>query len=311
MEKIYDTLIIGAGPAGYTAAIYSARAGHSTLMIAGPLPGGQLVNTTLVENYPGFDQGIQGPDLMRIMKKQTEKFGTEIITDKVIRVDFSSQPFTVFTKSKNFKSKSVIIATGAGHRKLGLASEQKFEGRGVSYCAICDGPLFKGEELVVVGGGDAAMEEAIFMAKFAKKVHVLHRGNKEQLKASKIMQERAFAKKNIEFHFNTEVKEIKGDTKVREVVAINTKTDKLNTIKTAAVFIAIGQVPNTEIFKGHIALDKKDYILLKKNSQTSVEGVFAAGDVHDYAYRQAVTAAGYGCMAALDVDKFLKKIERH
>ncbi|MBS3093444.1 thioredoxin-disulfide reductase [Candidatus Pacearchaeota archaeon] len=311
MEKIYDVIIVGAGPAGYTAGIYSARAGHSVLMIAGSLPGGQLVNTTDVENFPGFDQGIQGPELMKLMRKQTEKFGTEIIIDKVVRVDFSSKPFNVFTKSKTFKSQSVIIATGASHRKLGLDSEHVFEGRGVSYCAICDGPLFKGQELVVVGGGDAAMEEAIFMAKFAKKIHVLHRGSKNELRASKIMQERAFNIKKIEFHFNTEVKEIKGDTKVREIIVINNKTHKLSTIKTAAVFIAIGQVPSTEIFKNHLTLDKKGFIVMKKNTQTSVGGVFAAGDVHDYTYRQAVTAAGYGCMAALDLDKYLKASEKH
>jgi thioredoxin reductase (NADPH) len=304
MTEIYDIIIIGGGPAGYTAGIYAARAGWKTLMFTGIMPGGQLMNTTMVENFPGFEK-ILGPDLMEKMFQQTEKSGVKLLSEKIIKVNFKKKPFSVFTKSKEFLAKSVIICTGADYKKLGIVGEKEFSGRGVSYCAVCDGPLFQGEELAVVGGGDSAMEEAIFLSHYAKKVHVIHR--RDTLKASKVMQEKAFKIKKIEFHWNTEVKEIKGDEhKVREIIVMNNKTKKQSVMKAGGIFIAIGHVPNTEIFKEQLALDKKGYIVLKKNSETSSTGVFAAGDVHDYIYRQAVTAAGFGCMAALDADRYLR-----
>ena len=240
---------------------------------------------------------------MDVMRKQTERSEAEIVDDRIVKVDFKTKPFKVFTKNKEYQGKAVIIATGADYRKLEIKGEKEYSGRGVSYCAVCDGPLFKNEILAVVGGGDAAMEESIFLSQYAKEVHVIHR--RDKLKASKIMQEKAFKIKKIKFHWNTEVKEIKGDAKVQEIIVINNKTNKKEIMKVGGIFIAIGHIPNTELFKGQIKLDKKGYIALKNKTETSVKGVFAAGDVHDYNYRQAVTAAGFGCMAALDADRYL------
>ena len=301
----HDVIIIGAGPAGYTAGIYCSRARHDTILISGLLPGGQLMNTTDVENYPGFDEGIMGPDLMQIMRKQTENMGTKIIDDVVTNVDFSQNPFKVSTASTNFEAKTVIVCTGATPRKIGIDGEQTFAGKGVSYCATCDGAFFRDQELAVVGGGDSCMEEATFLTKFASKVHIIHR--RDEFRASKIMQERALDNEKITVHWNSTVSDIKGDQKVQQVILKDTKTGEETSVDMNGVFVAIGHEPNTELFKDQLELDENGYIVLNKNTQTSVDGVFSAGDVHDHRYRQAVTAAGYGCMAAIDVDKYLSE----
>ena len=302
---VHDVIIIGAGPAGYTAGIYCSRARHDTVLISGLLPGGQLMNTTDVENYPGFDEGIMGPDLMQIMRKQTERMGTKIIDDVVTSVDFTQNPLIVLTASTNFETKTVIVCTGATPRKIGIEGEQIFAGKGVSYCATCDGAFFRDQELAVVGGGDSCMEEATFLTKFASKVHIIHR--RDEFRASKIMQERALSNEKITVHWNNTVLDIKGDQKVQQVILKDTKTGDESDINLAGVFVAIGHEPNTSLFKDQLDLDENGYIILNKNTQTSVNGVFSAGDVHDHRYRQAVTAAGYGCMAAIDVDKYLSE----
>ncbi len=299
----FDVIIIGAGPAGYTAGIYTARARRDTLILSGILPGGQLVNTTDVENYPGFENGIMGPDLMVIMRKQTEKMGAKIIDDEVTKIDFKNMPFKVSTSTTEYQADTVIIGTGANPRKLGLEGEQSFAGKGVSYCATCDGPFFRNQELIVVGGGDSAMEESTFLTKFATKVHVVHR--RDELRASKVMQERARADPKIDFHLNSQVEEINGNEKVQKVVLRDIKSNEKTTLDVGGVFVAIGHEPNTKLFVDQLEVDPNGYIILKNNTQTSVPGVFAAGDVHDHRYRQAVTAAGFGCMAAIDVDKYL------
>ena len=304
----FDVIIIGAGPAGYTAGIYCSRAGYDTVLLSGILPGGQLVNTTEVENYPGFEKGIMGPDLMIEMRKQTQRMGTTIVDDEAIDVDFRRQPFKALTSSEEYEGKAVIIATGANPRKLGLEGEQIFGGKGVSYCATCDGPFFKNQELVVVGGGDSAVEEATFLTKFATTVHLVHR--RDKLRASQIMQERAFDNEKIKFHWDSEVSNIKGEQKVQEVILKNNKNNENEVLKVGGVFVAIGHEPNTKLFKNQIDLDEEGYILLKNQTKTNVEGVFAAGDVHDKRYRQAVTAAGFGCMAAIDVDKYLTESKK-
>ncbi len=299
----YDVIIIGAGPAGYTAGIYCSRARHDTLILSGILPGGQLVNTTDVENYPGFENGIMGPDLMIIMRNQTKRMGTTIVDDEVVNVDFRHQPLKVLTASEEYDAKAVIIATGATPKKLGLEGETTFAGKGVSYCATCDGPFFRNLELIVAGGGDSAMEEATFLTKFASVVHLVHR--RDKLRASKVMQERAFDNPKIKFHLSSEIEEIKGNEKVQQVVLKNNKINEKETVDVGGVFVAIGHDPNTKLFVNQIEMDVQGYIVLKNRTETSIAGVFAAGDVHDHRYRQAVTAAGYGCMAAIDVDKYL------
>ncbi len=299
----FDIIIIGAGPSGYTAGIYCSRAGYDTLILSGLLPGGQLVNTTEVENYPGFENGIMGPDLMIDMRKQSQRMGTTIVDDVVVDVDFRREPFKVLTASEEFEARAVIIATGANPRKLGIEGEEAFAGKGVSYCATCDGPFFRNQEIVVSGGGDSAIEEAIFLTKFATKVHLVHR--RGELRASKIMQERAFNNEKIKFVFDTKVTKIKGDQKMRQVVLKNLKTNEESTLDAEALFVAIGHVPNTQLFKDQIDLDGEGYIVLKNKTHTNMKGVFAAGDVHDRSYRQAITAAAFGCMAAIDVDKYL------
>jgi len=300
---MYDVVIIGAGPAGYTAGIYCSRARHNTLLISGILPGGQLMNTTDVENYPGFSDGIMGPDLMTVMRKQTEKMGTKIIDDEVTSVDFKSNPLKVKTASEEFEARTVIVCTGANPRKIGLDGEQTFAGKGVSYCATCDGAFFKDQELIVVGGGDSAMEEATFLTKFASTVHIVHR--REEFRASKIMQERALANEKIKVHFNCTVKDIQGDQKFQKVILNNTKTNEDETIEAGGLFVAIGHEPNSKMFQNQLELDENGYVIIKNNTETSIPGVFCAGDVHDHRYRQAITAAGFGCMAAIDVDKYL------
>ena len=299
----FDVVIIGAGPSGYTAGIYCARAGYDTLILSGILPGGQLVNTTDVENYPGFENGIMGPDLMIEMRKQTQRMGTTIVDDEVVNVDFRNSPFKVLTASEEYEGRAVIIATGANPRKLGLEGEQTFAGKGVSYCATCDGPFFKNQELIVAGGGDSAIEEATFLTKFATKIHLVHRRN--ELRASKVMQERAFNNEKIKFHWDSEVVDIKGDQKMQKGIIKNIKTNEETSLDVGGLFVAIGHEPNTKLFKNQIDLDNEGYIILKNKTHTNIEGVFAAGDVHDRTYRQAVTAASFGCMAAIDVDKYL------
>jgi thioredoxin reductase (NADPH) len=304
-KKHYDVVIIGSGPAGYTAGVYTSRAKLSVLIISGTLPGGQLMTTSEVENYPGFPSGIFGPELMMNMRQQAERFGAQIVDDEVIEVDFKKRPFIIKTHSETYDSKAVIICTGASPRKLGIPAEQQFGGRGVSYCATCDGPFFKGEDIVVVGGGDTAVEEATFLTKFGKSVKLVHR--RDSLRASKIMEEKAKENPKIEFMWNNVVSDIKGDKKVATVLLKDVKTGRQTEVRAGGLFVAIGHEPNTSIFKGHVDLDDKGYLVLKEHTRTSVEGVFAAGDVHDHRYRQAVTAAGFGCMAAIDVERWLSE----
>jgi len=301
----YDVIIIGAGPAGYTAGIYCSRARHDTLIISGLLPGGQLMNTTDVENYPGFDEGIMGPDLMLTMRKQAERMNTTIIDDVVVNVDFRAKPFKVLTGSEEYEAKAVIVCTGATPRKIGIEGEQTFSGKGVSYCATCDGAFFRNQDIAVVGGGDTCMEEATFLTKFASKVHIIHR--RDTFRASKIMQDRALSNENIEVHWNSVIEDIKGDQKVQQIILKDTKTGENKTLEMGGVFVAIGHEPNTELFKNQLEMDENGYIIQKQNTETSVKGVFTAGDVHDHRYRQAVTAAGFGCMSAIDVDKYLSE----
>jgi len=304
-RKKFDVIIIGAGPAGYTASIYTSRAKRETLIISGILPGGQLMLTTEVENFPGFAKGIMGPELMTTMREQAERMGTTIIDDEVVNVDFRHKPFKILTYSEEYEADAVIIATGATPRKIGAKGEQEFSARGVSYCATCDGPFFKNQEIVVAGGGDSAMEEAIFLTKFANKVHVIHR--KDKLRASKVMQDRAFENQKIQFHWNTVIEEIKGNQKVNQITVKDTTTNNVKTLEVGGIFVAIGHEPNTKLFQGQIDFDANGYIALKNHTQTNVEGVFAAGDVHDHRYRHAITAAAFGCMAAIDVDKYLSE----
>jgi len=299
---MFDVIIIGSGPAGLTAAIYTTRANLKTLLVAGSVWGGQLQLTTLVENYPGFPDGIQGPDLMTAMRKQAEKFGAEIIDDNLKLADFSKKPFTITVGEKTYEGKSVIIATGADPKWIGVKGEKELLGKGVSSCATCDGAFFKEKDVIVVGGGDTAMEDATFLTHFAKSVTVVHR--RDEFKASHIMLERAKANPKIKFMFNTEVKEVKGDQKVSSVVLLNNKTNKTSELLIDGVFVAIGHVPNSAVFKG-IDTDEEGYVKIGDHYKTNIDGVFVAGDVHDRHYRQAITAGGYGCAAALEAERWL------
>ncbi len=297
-------IIIGSGPAGWTAALYASRATLKPLVIEGVDAGGQLMKTTEVENYPGFIDGIQGPDLMQLFKKQALRFGTEVKSEYVERVDFSKRPFQLFTSQGSYAAESVIIATGASAVWLGVPGEARLQGHGVSACATCDGFFFKDKHVLVVGGGDAAMEEANFLTHFASKVTVLVR--KDVLKASKIMQERALKNPKIEFVWNTQLQEVLGEEKMTGAKMLNTQTNEISEIAADGLFVAIGHKPNTEIFTGQIELDQKGYVVTQPGStRTNIEGVFAAGDVADHVYRQAVSAAGTGCMAALDAERWL------
>jgi len=301
----FDVIIVGAGPSGYTAGIYCSRAGYDTLILSGILPGGQLVNTTEVENYPGFENGIMGPDLMIEMRKQSQRMGTTIVDDEAVDVDFRNKPLKVLTASEEYEGRAIIIATGANPRKLGLEGEETFGGKGVSYCATCDGPFFRNQEIVVVGGGDSAIEEATFLTKFATTVHLVHR--RSELRASKVMQERALNNEKIKFHWDSAVVDIKGEQKMQQAVLKNLKTNEETSLDAGGLFVAIGHTPNTKIFENQINLDDEGYIILKNKTHTNIEGVFAAGDVHDRNYRQAITAAAFGCMAAIDVDKYISE----
>jgi len=299
-------IIIGTGPSGYTAAIYTARANLKPLVFAGPEPGGQLTLTTLVENYPGFPEGVQGPVLMENMRKQAEHFGTEFIFDAVTRVDFSQRPFALFVGEQKYQAETVIISSGASAKMLGLEAERKLLGRGVSTCATCDGAFFRNQEVMVVGGGDTAMEDANFITKFASKVYLVHR--RDKLRASKIMQERAFKNPKINFIWDSTIATIHDVDKstVTGVTLQNLKSGQTTEMPIHGVFVAIGHQPNTAFLSGQVQTDDAGYIKLREHTMTSVTGVFAAGDVVDHYYRQAITAAGMGCQAAMDVEKFLE-----
>lgn len=301
------TLIIGSGPAGYTAAIYAARANLSPLLYTGQEPGGQLTTTTDVENYPGYPDGIMGPEMMEDFRKQAERFGTEVRYEMISKVDLTGPVHKAWTDSgKEIHADTIIIATGASAKWLGLESEQRLarEGKGVSACAVCDGFFYRGKDVAVVGGGDTAAEEATYLAKLCKKVHLLIR--RDEMRASKIMQERVFKTPNIEIHWNTEAEEILADETVTGVRVINNKTQEKTVIPIQGFFVAIGHKPNTDVFKGWLDMDDVGYVLTKNGStHTNVEGVFVSGDAQDSIYRQAVTAAGTGCMAALDAERYL------
>lgn len=303
---VYDVIIIGSGPAGLTAAVYTTRANLKTLIIAGSKWGGQLQLTTLVENFPGFPQGIQGPDLMTAMRKQAEKFGAEIADQDFIKADFSQKPFRVSTAEKTYEGKSVIIATGADTKWLGIPGEKEKIGRGISSCAPCDAFFFKEKNVIVVGGGDSAMEEALILTKFAKEVTVIHR--RDSFRASEIMLKRANENPKIKFIMDTQITEILGENKVERVKIMNTKTKKVSEMPIDGIFVAIGHIPNSKAFKG-IETDEQGYIKVYNHTKTNIDGVFVAGDVHDNHYKQVVTAAGFGCMAALEAERWLRDQE--
>jgi thioredoxin reductase (NADPH) len=300
-----NVIIIGSGPAGLTAAVYAARANLAPLLVEGWQSGGQLTTTTEVENYPGFAKGIMGPELMKEMRAQAERFGTEFLTGDVSAVDLKNRPFTLTIDNEHIEqTKTLIIATGASALPIGVKNEARLTGHGVSTCATCDGFFFKGKELIVVGGGDSAMEEATFLTKFATKVSIVHR--RDKLRASKIMQDRAVKNEKITFVWNSVVEDILGDDVVTGVRLKNLVTGKTTDLSCAGVFVAIGHRPNTALFNGQLDMDVKGYIRTTKGAATNVPGVFAAGDVQDSIYRQAVTAAGSGCIAAIDAERFLE-----
>jgi thioredoxin reductase (NADPH) len=307
-KEIENVLIIGSGPAGLTAAIYAARANLEPLMIEGEEVGGQLMTTTDVENYPGFPDGIMGPDLMTVTKKQAERFGTRFISKNVTKVDFSTKPFKAWVGDELYQAKSVIISTGASAKYLGLEAEKKLLGRGVSACATCDGAFFRDQKVAIVGGGDTAMEEATFLTRFASKVYVIHR--RDEFRASKIMADRVMNHPKIEVLWNSELKDIMGENGVEKIQLFNNQTNETTEMDIDGVFIAIGHKPNTDIFKDQLEMNEVGYLVTQpKSTYTSVEGVFAAGDVQDDHYRQAITAAGTGCMAAIDAERWLENQE--
>ncbi len=306
LSKVHPVIVVGSGPAGYTAALYTARAQLAPICFEGSVTaGGALMNTTEVENYPGFKDGIMGPNLMEEMRAQAERFGTKFITDDVVKMNLTSEIKTVIDGAGNeYQARAVILATGSGYKKLNVEKEDLLSGRGVSYCATCDGFFFKEQVIAVVGGGDSAMEEATFLTRFASKVYVIHR--RDQLRASKIMQQRAFDDPKIEFILNSEVVSILGDTKVSGARIRNTVTNEEKDLALTGLFVAIGHDPRSELVKGQVDLDENGYIVTKPDtSLTNLTGVFACGDVVDHVYRQAITAAGSGCKAALDAERWL------
>ncbi len=325
MADIYDVIIVGSGPAGLTAALYTSRANLKTLIVGGCKWGGQLMLTSVVENYPGFPEGIDGPELMKRMRTQAERFGSTFLEEDVTAVDFSHSPFTVEVMGKPYLGKAVVLSTGAATKWLGLPSEERLIGRGVSSCASCDAPLFRGKRAIVVGGGDAAMEEALVLSKFATQVTIMHR--RDAFKASKIMQDRVLSNHVIKVMWNSEVVEVLGGNQVTGVKVKNLQSGQTQDVPTDGLFVAIGHIPVSDVFSHAVEVDEKGYILTRRHekhdkpeetglpvthkyhSMTNIEGVFSAGDVHDYHYRQAVTAAGYGCEAALDVERWLTEVK--
>jgi thioredoxin reductase (NADPH) len=303
-DDAHNVVILGSGAAGLTAAIYAARAALRPIVVGGSQHGGQLTLTSDVENFPGFEHAIQGPDLMEAMRKQAERFQVEFINGDATSVDFRRRPFQVVAGDETLLARAVIIATGAGTNWLGLANEQRLVGHGVSSCAPCDAFFFRGKEVAVVGGGDSAMEEALFLAKFATKVTIVHR--RDAFRASKIMIDRALRNEKIGVRWNTVVEDVLGDGEVKGLLLRDTVSGRGEEFRTDGLFVAIGHHPNTELFRGQIELDANGYIVLDHHSMTSVDGVFAAGDCHDHRYRQAITAAGYGCMAAMDAEKYIE-----
>ncbi|NAS23375.1 thioredoxin-disulfide reductase [Herbidospora sp. NEAU-GS84] len=305
MSDVRNVIIIGSGPAGYTAAVYSARADLRPLVFEGSVTaGGALMNTTDVENFPGFPDGIMGPDLMDNLRKQAERFGAELVADDVVEVDLNANPKVVKTYTDTYYAKAVILATGSGYRELGLVNEKRLSGKGVSWCATCDGFFFRDQDIVVVGGGDTAMEEATFLTRFARSVTVVHR--RGELRASKIMQERAFNNEKIRFLWDSEVVDVLGDAKVSGVRVRNVKTGEESTVDATGLFLAIGHDPRSTIVAGQIDLDDEGYIKVESpTTKTNIPGVFACGDVVDHTYRQAITAAGTGCAASLDAERWL------
>jgi thioredoxin reductase (NADPH) len=299
-------IIVGSGPAGLTAAIYAARANLEPIVLAGSTPGGQLMITSDVENYPGFPQGIQGPELMQLFREQAERFGTTILERDATRVDFSSRPFGVWLGTDEYRADAVIVATGASALWLGLPSEEEFRGRGVSACATCDGFFFRNREIAVVGGGDTAMEEALFLTRFASKVTMVHR--RDSFRASKIMADRALSHPKIEVLWNKEVAEVRGNATVSGLLLRDTVTGEISELPVQGLFVAIGYKPNTELFIGQLELDERGYLKVVDETGSAIEGVFIAGDVHDHRYRQAVTAAGDGCKAAIDAERWLESV---
>jgi thioredoxin reductase (NADPH) len=309
-NEIRELIIIGGGPAGYTAALYSARADLKPLVIEGFQWGGQLMITSDVENYPGYADGEKGPKMMEDFRLQAERFGAEFVTDDVTKVDVSEQPFRVWVHEDEYRAKAVIIATGAKARWLGLDSEHQLKGRGVSACATCDGAFFKNKHIYVVGGGDSAFEEALFLTRFGIKVSIIHR--RDEFRASQIMVNRAIANDKIEFITNAEVAEVLGDTKISGLVLRDTRTGETREVEAGGLFVAIGHEPNTKLFVDQIDHDENGYLITQpRSTETNVPGVFAVGDVQDHVYRQAVTAAGSGCMGALDAERFLAELEGH
>jgi thioredoxin reductase (NADPH) len=300
---VYDVIVLGSGPAGLTASIYTSRAGLKTLVVAGTTWGGQLMLTREVENFPGFENGILGPKLMEDMRKQAERCGAELLFEHATAADFKSEPFKVTVGSKVDEAKTVIIATGASAKWLGLESETRLRGRGVSVCATCDAPFFRNRKVVVMGGGDTAMEEALFLSKVVSEVKVIHR--RDKLRACKWLQEKAFANPKIGFVWNSTVTEVLGKDRVEGVKLRNVVSGEESVLACDAVFLAIGYTPNTGIFRDQIELDETGYIVVRDGTRTNIEGVFVAGDVADYRYRQAIAAAGSGCKAALDAEKYL------
>ena len=311
MPPVSNVIIIGSGPAGLTAALYTARANLQPLVIEGIEAGGQLMLTTLVENFPGRREGIMGPDLMAEMRAQAEKFGADIVEGNVASVELRSQPIVIKTSDAEYTARTLIIASGASARLLGLPSERTLMGHGVSTCATCDGYFFRGQEIAVVGGGDSAMEEAVFLTRFATKVTIIHR--RETLRASKIMQDKARANPKIAWMLNSEVEDISdtGRGEVTGMVVRNNKTGARTELAVSGVFVAIGHTPNTSLFNGQLEMDANGYIITHDGPKTSLPGVFACGDVQDHVYRQAITAAGSGCMAAMDAEHFLDNIPEH
>jgi thioredoxin reductase (NADPH) len=297
-------VIVGSGPAGLTAAIYAARANLEPIVLGGSAPGGQLMITSDVENYPGFPAGIQGPELMAAFREQAERFGARVLDVDVERVDLSGRPFRLWARGEEFRAEAVIVATGASALWLGLPSEERLRGRGVSACATCDGFFFRDKEIAVVGGGDTAMEEATFLTRFASKVHLLHR--RDEFRASKIMADRARANEKVELHLNTAVDEVLGDTHVTGLRLRDTRTDTTREVPMDGLFVAIGYRPNTEAFRDWLEVDEMGYLVVRDETGSAIDGVFIAGDVHDHRYRQAVTAAADGCRAAIDAERWLE-----